>query len=914
MLLGRDQEIGRIQEALEEARRGRGSALLILGEPGIGKTELLRTAVGSVADMNVLSARGVQFEMDVPYAGLHELLRPAFTMVGRLPDAQSNALRSSLGLGERIEADRLVIGASTLGLLSAYAEEKPLLVVVDDAHWLDRASGDALAFVARRLGSDPVAMLVALRDGEDSPFLVAGLPELTLHGLDQEPASMLLNRAAKAAVPGEVASWVLAATAGNPLALMELGPEAARLRAPAADAPLPIATSVERAYLRRAEPLSSDARRALLLVAASGAADRRHATAAAAWLGISPAAVDEAAGALGLVVRRDDELDFAHPLARAAIYHAASPADRREAHRALAEVMRGREEEDRRAWHAAAASSGPDATAADAMERAAARARERSAYAAAGAAYEEAARLTKDKELRAARLTNGAQCAWLGGRAEHAIELLKQSAELATGEDLNVTIQGLLGHITLRQGRVDEAQRMLVIAATAIEGRDRLQAIRLLADATVSSFGFGHPEKRLETARLALELCRPDDPAAIRALAHVGYGTTAVMSALGADGPLHLRESVSLFAAVAAEDMDVLVLTAAGLAGLFLREAQAGRDLLERTLTLARERAPTGALPVLLFLMGRDAAATDRWDLARAFYEEGARVAAETTQSIWHANILAGLAWLDAYEGREPEAREHAASALRMAQSQEMGFVKAWCLTALGQLELGLGHHETALKHLLECSAAMADAGIGDPDLMPAPDLVDAYVRLGRLDEAQQVLDQFLPIAAAKGQPFALARAARAQGLLAPEGEMAARFEMALRFHSETPDLFERARTELFYGERLRRGRRRVESRKRLRSALGAFERLGAAPWADRALAELHASGETARPRNDGHRLTLTPQELQVAIAIAEGRTTREAAAKLYLSPKTIEYHLRSIYGKLDIRSREQLATALGIR
>ena len=242
-----------------------------------------------------------------------------------------------------------------------------------------------------------------------------------------------------------------------------------------------------------------------------------------------------------------------------------------------------------------------------------------------------------------------------------------------------------------------------------------------------------------------------------------------------------------------------------------------------------------------------------------------------------------------------------------------MGFIKAWSLTALGQLELGLGRPQKALEHLLECSAELERVGISDPDLAPAPDLVDAYVRLGRLDDARQVFDGYAPLAEAKGQPFALARSARARALLAPDDEIADAFATALAYHAQTPDTFERARTELFFGERLRRARRRVEARRQLRAALRTFERLGAAPWADRALAELQASGETARPRDDSHRLTLTPQELQVALAIAEGRTTREAAAKLYLSPKTIEYHLHSVYEKLEIRSREELASALGL-
>jgi DNA-binding CsgD family transcriptional regulator len=914
VLLGRTLELARIEQALAEARLGRGSALLIHGEPGIGKTELLTHAIQAAGDMSVLSARGVQFEADVPYSGLHELLLPAFGLLDRLPAAQAAALRSSLGLGERIEADRLVIGAATLGLITTFAEQKPLLVVVDDAHWLDGASAEALAFAARRLAADAIALLVALRTGEASPFPAAVLPVMLLEGLDAASAEALLRRGGAETIAPDVAAWVVAATAGNPLALLELGAEGARLKPTVADTPLPISTSVERAYLRRASTLSDDARRALLLLSALGTADPEHVALAAVNLGLRVGSVEEAEAAAGLVLFRHGRLEFVHPLARAAIYHAASPADRRAAHRALADVMTDPDDADRQAWHRAAAAAGRDPAAAAAMEEAGARARQRTAYAAAAAAFEEAARLSEEGELRSRRLAGGASCAWLAGQAEQAVRLLEQAATMAEGVDLRCDIEALLGHIAIRQGDVDGGQQILVAAATAIKDRDRLKAIRLLGDACISAYGFGHPEKRLAAARLALELTGIDDPPEFQALAHVAYGTHAILAASGADGPAHMRQGVSLFAAVPAERMDSLLLLAAAIAGTFLREAQAGRELLERALVLARENAPTGALPMLLFFLGRDAATTtERWSVARAHYEEGARVAADTTQSIWQASSVAGLAWLDAYEGREQESRDHAGLALELAERHDMGFIKAWSLTALGQLELGLGRPQKALEHLLECSAEMVRAGISDPDLAPAPDLVDAYLRLGRHEEARQALDDYAPIAEAKGQPFALARSARARALLVPDDEISNAFATALGFHAQTPDTFERARTELFFGERLRRARHRVEARRQLRAALRSFERLGAAPWADRALAELRASGETARPRDDSHRLTLTPQELQVALAIAEGRTTREAAAKLYLSPKTIEYHLHSVYDKLEIRSREELATALGL-
>ncbi|TMC93827.1 MAG: hypothetical protein E6J12_00490, partial [Chloroflexi bacterium] len=375
--------------------------------------------------------------------------------------------------------------------------------------------------------------------------------------------------------------------------------------------------------------------------------------------------------------------------------------------------------------------------------------------------------------------------------------------------------------------------------------------------------------------------------------------------------PRHLHESVPLFRQLPEDSSDPLLLLCAGVTGLFLREAEAGRELLERALVQAREHAPTGALPSVLFTLARDAFATDRWALARALYEDAMRVARETSQLTWLAGDVAGVAWLDALEGRADDCRTHAAEALELAESLGMGLYKAWSMIAIGMLELGLGHPDEALRQLAACEAFLQEISISDPDLSPAPDIVDALARLGRVPEAREVARRYSAAAAAKGQPFALARAARAEALLAPDADFVARFETALHHHESTPDTFERARTQLYFGERLRRVRKRVEARKQLRAALKAFDQLGAAPWADRAMSELQASGETARVRDDRFRQQLTPQELQVALTLAEGATTREAAARLYLSPKTVEYHLRHVYDKLEVRSREELQAAL---
>ena len=908
MLVGRDSELAAVREALAGARLGKSARLLIRGEPGIGKSALLERAVAEAHEMRVLSARGVEFEADVPFAGLHELLAPTLALLDRLPAIHAAALKSSLGLGERNESDRLIVGAATLELISAYAEDAPLLITVDDAQWLDRASAEAIGFAVRRLLADPVAILIAIREGEGSPLLGAGLPELTLRGLDEHSARLLVP--ADQRITSDQMRRLVAATGGNPLAMLELSRDVAHLGAPADDS-LPIATSVERAYLRRAEGLGAGARRALVLMAAAGVLEPGLVQQAASELALHPSDVDEAEGAQGLVAQGIETVEFVHPLARAAIYHAASPADRRASHRALAAVMTRQDQADRRAWHLAAAATGWDDEAASALEQAARRARESSGYAAAASAWAGSARLTEQSEPRAVRLFNAAENAWLGGLAQLSLELIDSARPLAAGVELRADIDDLGGHIAMRRGAVIEGCRTRVAAAELIEPIDRLKAIRIISDTAIATFGAGNASEMYVIAGRGLELLRNGDPPETAVFAKVAYGTLAILAGRGGDGPRHLRECVPLFDTIPRDSRDPLVVTCAGFVGLFLREAEAGRDLFARALEQARTQAPTAALPDVLFMLARDAATTDRWPFARAHYEESSRVGRETTQFVVVAGALAGLAWLDALEGREQECTSHAAEALELSAQYQMGVFRAWSTIALGQLELGLGRPERALMHFKDCMEFLDSISITDPDLSPAPDVVDVLVRLGRHDDARRVAAEYQASAEAKGQPFALARARRARALIADDASYESEFEAALRHHQDTPDVFERARTHLYYGERQRRNRKRVAARDHLREALKAFDRLGAAPWAERALSELQASGETARVRDDTSRQQLTPQELQVGLALAEGKTTREVAARLFLSPKTVEYHLRHVYDKLEIRSREELRSKL---
>jgi DNA-binding CsgD family transcriptional regulator len=911
MLLGRDAERLRIDRALAGARMGASAALLLKGEAGIGKTTLLGYATEEATGMRVLAARGVQFEADIPFAGLNELLQPALSVLDRLPDHQAAALRGALGLGPRMQSDRLVIGAATLGLLSAYADEAPLLVLVDDAHWLDRSSAEAIAFAVRRLLADPIATLVSVREDEESPLLEAGIPELPVRGLDPDSARALLGGRAGERIAPDTLEWILRATAGNPLALVELAEAAPGLTPPALDTPLPLTTTVERTFLRRVTGLSPAARRALLIAAASQPADVDMIRRAGRALGLQAEALDEAETAAGLVQVRGDVLEFSHPLARSAIYNAASPAERRSVHRALAGALTSGEEADRRAWHLAAAAQGTDEEAAVALEAAGLRARERSAYAAAAAAFEHSARLGENGERRADRLFLAGEAGWLAGRSEGAVRSLETARRLTSAAELTAHIDQLRGHLAMRRGAIAEGYRILVDAAAACEAWDRDMAVLMLADAALGCVNFGRHSDMLAAGRRALEMVGEEEPAATAFYAHAAYGMAATLVGQGAEGANHMRIALRHFEKVSGGPGSPLMLSWAVMVPMFLREAEAGRELIERSVETARDRSPSGALPTLLHYLGRDAATTDGWPLARARYEEAIRLARETGQSTDLGAALSGIAWLDAREGRVDECLAHSHEALALTGRLGLVLFRIWTLTAMAELELGAGKIAAALEPLLQCQALMEELALGDADLMPAPELVNVYLRLGRPDDARRAAESYYPRAQEKGQPWSLARAARCRGLLADDKGFAGWFETALDHHRQTPDTFEQARTALFYGERLRRARRRTEARQQLRAALQAFDQLGAAPWAEHAAAELKATGESARRRDVSTRNLLTSQELQIAQLLADGLTTREAAARLYLSPKTVEYHLRNVYGKLEVRSRDELRAAV---
>ena len=797
MLLGRDSEVRQIERALALARSGESTTLALIGEPGIGKSALLDHAAERAEGMQLLRARGIESEAEIPFASLFELIRPALSMIDALPKPQAAALEAALALRPGPSQDRFAIGAATLSLLAAYAERGAVAVLIDDAQWLDEPSAQALLFAFRRLLADPVAVLTAQRDGEPSMLADADLPTLRITGLTSGEAAELLPR-----LPPETAERLHAATGGNPLALLELAAEAEQLAFAPAGAAVPVPAKISDAFMRRAERLDPGARRALVLAAASDTGDLRTLELAAAKLDLDLSALAGAESA-GLISVRAGEVEFRHVLARSAVYVSAGADERRAAHRALASALPDRDI-DRRAWHLAAAALGTDGAAAAALEQAGIRARDRSAYASAAGAFARGARLAADPERRGLMLWQAAEASWLAGLDERASELLAEARSQTDDQALTTRVDHLAGYIAIRGGRMSEGHAILTAAAERAEPE---QAVAMLSEACLASFHAGRPGEMIATAKRAAERLPENASARARFLAATADGMASIIGGDADAGARALHEALALAESSLDVSEDPRLLPWLVLVALFLRESEGGRSLVERALDGARERAVVGLLPYVLTLVARDQATSDM-PLADATFHEAIALSRESGQQLALAGGLAGLAWLEARRGREAECREHSAEALAISRANGIGMYEIWATAALGELELGLGHAAAAAAQLEHLPADVDDdeLRITDADLSPAPELVESYLRLGRQDEAEELSHRFSEIANEKGQPWSLARSMRGLGLVADEQQFAPRFERALELHRQTPDEFESARTRLAYGERLRRG------------------------------------------------------------------------------------------------------------
>ncbi|HYN29417.1 MAG TPA: AAA family ATPase [Dermatophilaceae bacterium] len=900
MLVGRADERGRLRRLLAGARAGAGAAVVVVGEAGMGKTALLASVVDGVGDMFVLRATGTRAEHDLPFAGLSALVRPVLGLLDEIPAPQADALGAALALRPGHAGDRFAVGAAALSLVCRAAEERPVVAVVDDLHLLDRPSLDAVLFLGRRLVTDAVALLLATRPEAGVDDLVADLDQLVLPGLDERAARELVGdpRVTDAAL-----HRLLALTGGNPLALLEMG---AHALPPQPDVGgLPVPRLIVAAFAARVERLFEPARSALLVATVAGDSDLPTVAAACAAQGVAVSALEEAERD-GLVAVGPHGVAFRHQLLRAAVYQAAEPAARRAAHRAMAAALPDTEV-DRRTWHLERAAVGADPVVAGLLRATAESARSRGGYAVAAAGFERAADLSVDAADRARLLTAAGESAWLAGLTDLAVGCLARAVRRAPDADTRWRAMALQGLVSARRGSLTEARDLLLAAADAATAStaDVDEVVLVLAEAVYTCFYLADgpgTERALERLDAVVGRSRAARARVVGALAG---GMGRVLVGRGVEGVTLVRRAV--------HDMDRGEMSTDPrwlpwllLGPIWLREAGEARGLLEGVVDEARARAAVGTLPFLLFHAARDDATTDRWQAAEAGFREAVDLAAESGQRTDEGISLAGLTWLVARQGRQEQTREVAARALASCAASRLEFGRLWVEYALGDLEAGAGRPERATSHYRAVQATTRRCGVDDPDLSPRAELVECLVALEQHAAAADEARAALAEAAAKGQPWALARAHRA---LAITGEHPERhFAAAMGLHDRLADAYERARTELAHGTWLRRVHRPGDARAPLRSALVAFDRLGAAPWAEAASRELAATGERVQRRQAGGQQPLTGQELQVVRLLVRGRTTREAAAALFLSPKTVEYHLRHVYIKLGISSRTELA------
>jgi DNA-binding CsgD family transcriptional regulator len=903
VLHGRRAECATIDRLLGDARELRSGALIVRGEAGVGKTALLAYAGDHAVDMTILRSAGVEAESEFAFAALHQLVRPVLDHVRTLPARQAAALGAAFGTAERVGEDRFLVSVALLTLLAEVAEKRGLLCLVDDAQWLDRASADALVFTARRLEAEGVVLLLAAREDAVRGFAAPGLAELRLGGLDDESAGALLVERSPVELDHKVRDQLRASAAGNPLALVEL-PQAlssAQLagRQPLPD-PLPVGASMERIFLERTRRLPAATQTLLLVAAAEDTGELGVVLRAAQQLGVAELDLDPAETA-NLVVVTGQRLTFRHPLVRSAIYQSATFTRRRAAHQALAAVLDDEAEADRRAWHLAAATTGPDDLIADELEQAAERAAHRGGHAAAAAALERAAELTAPTAPRARRLQAAAEAAWLAGLSDRARALVDRAAGLPSPPRLRADLEHLRGSIELGSGTPANAAAVLVAGSELVRELDPQKAASMLTDASLAAWMEGDFGRAAETRTRLATLLPANTTAAVAAHLYVGLSELVQGDLLEAD-PL-LRDITAL--AEASQEPHWLFV--AGAAAMFLGDDARASALLGEAVRRARALGAVGALPSVLAPLATLEMWSGRYGAAVVDATEGLRLAEETGQANFAAHHRAVLAWIAAIQGDEEACRAAATAALSHALARGLGPAAAIAGWALGLLDLGAGRPGQAVQRL----EAMMAAGPGESHpvskVFAAPDLVEAATRTGREQQARTALARFEAWARPTRTNWGLAVAARCRGLLADGPDADGHFQHALALHSAGGRPFDAARTELLYGEALRRRRRRAEARTHLRAALEAFERLGAAPWAERARNELRASGETARKRDPSTVGQLTPQELQVARFVGQGATNREIAAQLFLSPRTVDHHLRNVFMKLGISSRAEL-------
>ncbi|MDX6722833.1 MAG: hypothetical protein QOD73_1237, partial [Solirubrobacteraceae bacterium] len=827
---------------IEAAREGRSAVLLVHGEAGMGKTALLRDAAEQATGLRVLRARGIESESHLPFAALSELLAPLLDLRGEIPPVQAQALGGALALEPAPVMDRFAVAAGVLSLLAAAAERQPVLALADDLQWLDEASREALLFAARRLDAEGVVLLFGLRDGEGIDAGALGLDTLRLGGLDDDSARALLAAEDDGLAP-QVTEKLVAAAGGNPLALREIPRGLSAEQRAGRDltlAPLRPGDTLERAFGRRVDALPEPARHALLVAACAETVRADVIAGALANAELPPDAL-EPAEAAGLLTLRGREIDFDHPLVRAAVYHGGSPAERREAHRALADAFPARSAE--RAWHLAAAAPMPDAGVAQALMDAAGDARGRAAFAAAARGFARAGELHTDDDERGRAMLEAAGAATIAGDLRRAFELAEEGARIAADPLLQADLRAMAARTLMRLGDPLRAGQALVREAERVEALDPVRAGTFLLESAVTHMIDGTLRAMADTALRVREVTAGAAPpleflaTLLTAEAYLALGDTAEGDAL-----LQACEPVLL------GDEPVLgppeVLGMAAHASVWTERFDRAEALFDRLIGSLRDVGAAGAIVYPLAARSHLDFRTGRWPAALAGADESVRLARETGQESLLAHGLGALAEVEAGLGRADAAREHANESVALCQAQGAPATAIYGYGALGLLELGLGNLEAARDHGLAAERAFGETEGDEPGVVRyAPDLIEALWRLGQADEVPPRIDELARQADRPLHSWTQAVVERLRGLMASDGDVDAHFARALELHAHTRQPFETARTQLLHGERLRRAKRRADARAPLTAALTVFERLGADPWAERARAELRATG-----------------------------------------------------------------------
>jgi DNA-binding CsgD family transcriptional regulator len=897
-LQGRREEREALERLLGAVRSGQSRVLVVSGEAGVGKTALLESVIGSASGFRVVRAAGVESEMELAFAALQQLCAPMLDRLEGLPAPQQDALAVAFGLRAGDAPDRFLVGLAVLSLLAEAAEEGPLVWIVDDAQWLDRASAQSLVFVARRLLAESVALVLVTREPGDE---LEGLPKLVVDGLRDRDARALLGSVLPAPLDERVRERIVAETRGNPLALLELprGLTPAELAGGFGLPDVPgLSGRIEDSFRRRLEGLPVETQRLLLVAAAEPVGDPVLVWRAAGRLGIAVQAAADTDGLLTIGAR----VTFRHPLVRSAVYRAASPDDRQATHRALADATDPEVDPDRRAWHLAQATPGFDEDVAAELERSAGRARARGGLAAAAAFLERAAALTPDPSRRAERALAAAHAKRQAGAFDAALRLVAIAESGPLDELQRAQVDLLRAQIAFASSRGNDAPPLLLKAAKRLEPLDQRLARETYLEALTAVFFPGilaSDETVLETARAARAAPPASQPP--RASDLLLDGLALLITEGYAAGAPMLRSAVNSL-----RDEDISRgegrrwLSLGSRVAAFLWDDEAWDVLSARFVQLARDAGALSVLPSALTTRSGVEMFAGRLAIVSSLFNEVMAVNEATG-----ANLApyVGLARVT-FQGREAEAARLIESATRevMARGEGRGLTFIHWVTAV--LYNGLGCYEEALAAARQAGEDIHASWWRNWGLV---ELIEAAARSGKPDLAVDALGQLSQTTSASGTDWALGIEARSRALLS-EGEAAETlYRKAIETLARTRVRVELARAHLLYGEWLRRERRRLDAREQLRRAHKLFTQFGMEAFAERARVELEATGEHARKRTVETLDNLTPQETQVSRLAADGATNQEIAAQLFISPSTVDYHLRKAFRKLGVKSRHQL-------